>query len=1103
MITEAKLRSMVFPTTFSRGKGLYNRGNVRGLEVTEKNGKHYVSARVRGSTGKIYEVALTLDEEKERVVESYCDCPAFGVYDDLCKHCVAVLLEYIWQEQIHPEKKSLAVKQESLEEQLLRLGVRVGVDDLTKALTPAKEETKKLVSSPGLAEVLRPYRESDSFNPMTEIEGKVRLEPHVSLSGNKLQLSLKLGVSQLYVLKDIQGFVSRIQNQQNYYYGKKLEFVHRESAFAPESRALLALVMRLTPKKEMEKVGYYYYTQKNDRLEIPRSSIDELMQILEKETFYGSFLGIQEERHRITEELPLFDATLKKKQDGAVFTMRRYINFEGLDYIYFPRETTIRRTAKADFGKALSFFQYMQEGIKPECNISQQDMRIFSEEILPDLRKKIPVLIQRLDLTEYLPERPEFQFYLDMPQQDMITCKGYALYGERKYVLWKEQQENDGFLKRNRKEEKQVERKAAAFFKAYDRFSQEMLLDGEDQCYQFLIEEMEALKELGEVFVSDKMKSMKIRTVPRINVGLSLSGNLLNLTLDSELPMDQLAELLSRYDRKKKYYRLKSGEFLQYDRETMDSVSDILKSLQVSEKALAKGELEIPRFRALYLDERLKDQEGLSVEKERAYRSLIRNMKTVEDNDFEVPESLKKILRNYQKKGFFWLKTLAYNGFGGILADDMGLGKTLQIIAFLLSSMEEEGCRRSLIVAPASLVYNWQKEIQRFAPGLTVKVLAGTAKERQEILENAGERDILVTSYDLLKRDMEWYQGMAFYCQVIDEAQYIKNAGTKGARAVKSVSAEVKFALTGTPVENRMSELWSIFDYLMPGFFYSYERFKKVFETPIVKNQDEESLKNLQKMLQPFVLRRLKKEVLSDLPDKLEKNMFIPMEGEQKELYDAHVQRLKLMLENGSDSDFGDIRMQVLAELTRLRQLCCNPGLIYEDYRGGSAKEELCLELIRNAIAGGHKILLFSQFTSMLEILQRRLSEEEISFYTITGSTAKKQRVELMEAFNQDDTSVFCISLKAGGTGLNLTGADMVIHYDPWWNMAAENQATDRAHRIGQKNTVTVYKLVAEQTIEEKVIELQQKKKELADQVLGGEGMDSIQFNREELLNLL
>lgn len=256
---------------------------------------------------------------------------------------------------------------------------------------------------------------------------------------------------------------------------------------------------------------------------------------------------------------------------------------------------------------------------------------------------------------------------------------------------------------------------------------------------------------------------------------------------------------------------------------------------------------------------------------------------------------------------------------------------------------------------------------------------------------------------------------------------------------------------------------------------------------------------DLQKMIRPFILRRLKKEVLSDLPDKIEKCVTIPLEGEQKKLYDAHVQRLKFMLEN---EEFANIRMQVLAELTRLRQLCCDPALIYQDYQEGAAKMELCMELLNNAVNGGHKVLLFSQFTSMLGILEKRMEEAGIGYYSLTGSTPKKERMELMEKFNRDATPVFCISLKAGGTGLNLTGADVVIHYDPWWNVAAENQATDRAHRIGQKRVVTVYKLVAEHTIEEKVVELQQKKKELADQVLSGEEMGSILFDREELLKL-
>lgn len=374
-----------------------------------------------------------------------------------------------------------------------------------------------------------------------------------------------------------------------------------------------------------------------------------------------------------------------------------------------------------------------------------------------------------------------------------------------------------------------------------------MALDGEKACYEFLAEKLPHLKELGEVFITDKMKAVKIRALPQINVGLSISGNLLSLTLDTELPMEELAELLSKYDRKKKYYRLKNGEFIEYDQDSLNSVSDMLHALQVSEKTLKKGEIEAPRYRALYLDEQLKEKQGISVERERSYKSLIRNMKSVEDSDFELPESLKKVLRPYQQKGFFWLKTLCQNGFGGILADDMGLGKTLQVIAFLLSSFEDGEEKRSLIISPASLVYNWENEIHRFAPALPVRVLTGTAEERTEILKNGVPGEILVTSYETMRRDQELYKGEDFFCEVIDEAQYIKNAGTKGARAVKSVSAQMKLALTGTPVENRLSELWSIFDYLMPGFLYSYEHFKKNFEMPIMKKENEDAMADLQK----------------------------------------------------------------------------------------------------------------------------------------------------------------------------------------------------------------------------------------------------------------
>jgi SNF2 family DNA or RNA helicase len=323
------------------------------------------------------------------------------------------------------------------------------------------------------------------------------------------------------------------------------------------------------------------------------------------------------------------------------------------------------------------------------------------------------------------------------------------------------------------------------------------------------------------------------------------------------------------------------------------------------------------------------------------------------------------------------------------------------------------------------------------------------------------------------------------------------------AKAVKEIRSEFRLALTGTPVENRLSELWSIFDFLMPGFLYSYEKFRKEIELPAVQYSSSNAMERLQKMIRPFVLRRLKRDVLKDLPDKLEKDMFSPLESEQKELYEAHTERLRLMLGMQSDAEFRTSKLQILAEITRLRQICCYPGLVYEGYKGNSSKLEMCMELVQNAVNGGHKLLLFSQFTTMLDVLAVRLKKAKVSFYMLTGSTSKEKRAQMVHAFNEDDTSVFCISLKAGGTGLNLTAADIVIHYDPWWNLAVQNQATDRAHRIGQQNVVSVYRLFMKDTIEERIRALQERKRELADEILSGEGIGQALISREEVLELL
>ena len=509
----------------------------------------------------------------------------------------------------------------------------------------------------------------------------------------------------------------------------------------------------------------------------------------------------------------------------------------------------------------------------------------------------------------------------------------------------------------------------------------------------------------------------------------------------------------------------------------------------------------------MYLDKILQESEGIHYTKDKKVKEMLRNFKAIEETEFEIPKELETILRPYQKVGYQWLRTVEAYQFGGILADDMGLGKTLQIIAVLLSAKLEGREGTSLIICPSSLIYNWENECHQFAPALQVKVVAGALEERinllNDIVEEKGKVDVLITSYDLLKRDINQYESISFLYEIIDEAQYIKNQTTQGAKAVKIIHAKTRFALTGTPIENRLSELWSIFDYLMPGFLYRYEQFKKEIEVPIVRSQEKDIIARFKKMVAPFILRRLKKDVLKELPDKLEEVTYAKMAEEQRSIYEAYTKKIKAQLAGQSEDEFVSNKLKILAEFTRLRQICCDPALLYENYKEESAKLATCLELLHNAVDGNHKVLLFSQFTSMLSIIEERLKQEGMTYYKITGATKKEDRIQLVNQFNEDNTTVFLISLKAGGTGLNLTGADIVIHFDPWWNVAAQNQATDRAHRIGQKNVVTVFRLIMQDTIEEKIMKMQLAKKDLADQIIS-EDMNQLQnMTREDFEELL
>ncbi len=1124
MLTKMKIRSLTHATFYARGLDLYQSGKVRKIEVKEESFVDSVEARVDGSGTKIYRVRFDYDTVRDEMISGDCNCPAYYSYDGICKHMVAVMLKYAdqkgWSES-RGQQRTLSDYVSAGNQSALRNPVRMKNKIIRKTNPDMKQLLDRQVSRQ-----TAPLVQNNVF-------GKVRIEPILTYADREVSVEFRIGAGQLYVLKNVGEFSDRMRESADYEYGKKLRFIHVPEAFEPGSRKLAEFLVKWVVESEAKYQNYVrdlygYFTgsirPKMRSLKLSGSDLETLLKALPEprilvratgtdgvrgaETRYGfsDYYGQSVPTSWVIEEgSPARTLRIIGQEDGVLLVGKSPFSFQGAHYEISFEDGHIYLEPIEGTEAAREFQLCLRNSKGGELFVQKEDVPAFCRDLLPAVEKCFQCEKENFREQDYNVRTVRFEIYLDAPQPDLVTCRVMAVYGDRKYNVYGEK--NDAG-QRDLVREIAVGQAVAAYCNAFDQETASMAIaTSEDQIYEILTEGIPRMQELGEVFVSDALKRIRVTQSTHVTVGVSLSGELLELSMTAEdMSREELLEILSKYDRRRKYYRLKNGDFVHIKGEGLETLAELKHGLGLTDRQVEQERISLPRYRALYLDQELRGNSSLSARKDKPFRALIRNMRTVEDNDFEVPEKLQNVLRDYQKKGFLWLKTLRHNGFGGILADDMGLGKTLQVLAFLYSEFLEAGeedNRRCLIVTPASLVYNWYSEVCRFVPWLPATMVVGNAQKRQELIRQSGIRELLITSYDLLKRDIDSYQEKSFFCQIIDEAQFIKNHNTQASKAVKEIQASCKLALTGTPVENRLSELWSIFDYLMPGFLFPYQRFREELEIPIVQQQDSVAMERLQKMIRPFVLRRLKKDVLKDLPDKLEEDVYAVLEGEQQKLYDAHVKRLSLMLDEQTEEEFRTSKIQILSELTKLRQLCCDPSLIYEGFQEESAKRQICLDLVRNAVAGGHKVLLFSQFTSMLDILCRNLDEERITYYTLTGATSKEKRKELVERFQQDDTNVFCISLKAGGTGLNLTAADIVIHYDPWWNLAVQNQATDRAHRIGQRNTVTVYKLVTKGTIEENILKLQERKSALADQVLGGGEVGSGSFTREELLEII
>lgn len=1035
---------------------------------------------------------ILLDETHGELVKTFCRCSDFHKNGYACKHVAGLLVHYLI------ERDGLSVfRNSSLADKLKE---KTGVSD---PFVPGQLKT----TNSKLLNLLSQHKMTPALLPDASGSEIYTIECLAEQEEGRLCFELRFGSKRKYVVKDIPELIRAVQKHGSYALGKNQVRLGLEKLDAHAGRIMKFLIGLY----EEDRRSYYsnvflcnHNSSHQRYLGLTGRNLDAFMELLS-----GTSFQFQDKPVTFNPDLKDFGIVLEKQEFGALLSAQSHLIISTTDWNYFLYNDQIGRVQANGTGAATELLQLLSDN--PELYIRQTELPAMFNNLLPDLEKQLPICYHGLAPEDYRPEIPKFKIYLDLPQDNMVSCQVHCIYDRlnQDFLLYDDAQTDV----RNQAEENTMRQAINNYFDAFNETDKSMcLLCDDNRLYRFLLFDIPELSLLGEVFVSDALEKLKVRPMPAVSVGLRLDGLMLHMSLSSaDMDMNELTELLSAYNRKKNFHRLKNGSFITMDPAQADAWATLSETwLQYGKKH--PEDISVPMFRALYLDEMLKNRDHIQVDANRRYRQLILNMDLANDTEDPVPDSLKPLLRPYQVNGYHWIRTLKQCGFGGILADDMGLGKTLQALTFLLSEKEagKSGDElRTLIITPASLVYNWEKEISRFTPDLSCKVISGSVSERKELLAQASgedpamDADVWITSYDLLKRDIVGYENLTFANQIIDEAQYIKNHNTQASKTVRLIHSGFRLALTGTPIENRLSELWSIFDFLMPGFLLGYQGFRETYEEAVVRGTDSEATERLRTLVHPFILRRLKRDVLLELPDKLEKSISVHLEGEQRKLYDAYAQRLRMFLAKQSPDEFRQNKLELLRELTRLRQLCCGPSLFLENYKGENAKLDTCMELVKQAIDGGHKLLLFSQFTSVLDEVEKALKKEHIKNLRIDGSVSKEERMRRVEAFNEGDIPVFCISLKAGGTGLNLTAADIVIHFDPWWNVAAQNQATDRAHRIGQKNTVMVYELIAENTIEEQIRNLQKSKQDLAEEILSGDGISSILIDRDEILKLL
>ena len=1074
--------------------------------IYEDNKNFELKAKVKG-TGSNYDVYIKV--QNDELEDLKCTCPDYQRNYAACKHIVAAMVEF----NNNPEYIRIFT------------GVQTKENLESNSLSNInKKSSKDYKLFQQLVNEFYYDNSQNSENSITNSKNKnIKILPKLIIDkyNSNLKLEFKIGEQQLYKLKSLPEFYEHMLNCENYKYGLKLEFVHDRKFFDEDSIPILNYIMKYAEiikyaNQAADDYGYYGRHLSDGYITVSNSGFDELFEICK-----NKYLTIQRDYSE-------YDAYFIDQEPDVKFEVEEISNNEckivpnidiyeyniiqGKDYVYFEYEGKIYKCSKEFDNTTLKLLKMYRKNFTSEIKLRKDELSTLFSVVFPKVKKSLKY--DKLNLEEvekYIPKELYVKLYLDYDKNNYIIADIKFCYDNYEFNPLKEENVN---IARDVLKESEV---LDIFIKTgfmLDKANSRLILTNDEAIYNFLSNEIEQYMKKFEVLATEEFKQKQIKEPKMSNVGVRIENNLLEVDFEGlGFELSELKEIMDKYKLKKKFHRLKNGEFINLEEnETMNLLDNLQTNLDIDFKEIEKGEIKLPVFRTMYLDRLLKNSNIKNINKDDNYKNIIEKVDNKNINEgIVLPEGLNANLRNYQETGFKWLKTLDAYNFGGILADDMGLGKTIQLVSVILSYVENESkavqnLKPSLVICPSSLTLNWFNEIKKFAPSLKVLLINGNVQERKTKIEKINDYNIIISSYDILKRDIDIYKekNYEFKYAIADEAQYIKNNNTQNFKAIKQINSETRFALTGTPIENSLSELWSIFDFVMPGYLFSYRKFKELYETPIIKNEDQSAMKKLKMLIEPFILRRIKEDVLTELPDKTITILNNEMEEEQQKIYMSYMRQVKQEIETEiSVNGFEKSQIKILSLLMRLRQICCHPSLFIENYKGESSKLKQCIQIVKDAVESGHKILLFSGYTTMFEIIEQELKKENITYYKLTGQTKVGDRIKLVDEFNENpDIKVFLISLKAGGTGLNLIGADMVIHYDPWWNLSAENQATDRTYRIGQKKNVQVYKLITKNSIEEKIYELQQKKAKLIDNMLSTKETFVSKLSKDEIMNL-